>query len=324
MRSASLKLAAVIVTFNRFEKLKETVCRTLREPFSFIVIVDNASTDETKTWLENLDDDRLIVKHLKKNTGGAGGFHHGFKTVAEETDADWLVCFDDDAYPEKGTVERFCRLALPETVASVAAAVYLPGGDISEMNRPRQNPFWHLHYFIRTALKGKRGFYVSDDAYQTEMPSEIDASSFVGYFVRCDLVKTVFGLPRTELFIYADDLIYSMQAHRHGYLHLFYPQLHFMHDCATLVNQEAVYRPIWKVYYTYRNRIEMYRIGFGIFFYPLLWLETPVWRRHAGRYDNPALFSALFEMALADAKKRDFSRTHEALLAFIREFEYAQ
>ena len=318
-----MKFAAVIVTFNRLGKLKETVARTLCEPFSYVIVVNNASADGTAAWLDALDEERLIVKYLPKNLGGAGGFHYGFKTAVDETDAEWLVCFDDDAYPERGVLAAFEALSLPDDVASVASAVYLPNGAISEMNRPRYNPFWHFRRFLKTAIKGKSGFYVPDGAYSSGTLSEIDASTFVGYFVRADLVKTSMGLPRCELFIYADDLIYTMQAHKLGYRHLFCSKLKFVHDCDTLVNQQDIYRPVWKVYYTYRNRIEMYRVGFGLFFHPILWLQLPKWRAQAKYYENPALFLRLFELALSDAMKRDFSRSHEELLAFIEGVEHA-
>lgn len=310
-----MNCAAVIVTFNRLEKLKETVARTVEEPFSSIIIVNNASTDGTAGWLDSLNDDRLIVKHLKKNTGGAGGFHHGFKAVVNETDAKWLVCFDDDAHPEEGTVEQFSKMTLREDVASIAAAVYLPNGEISEMNRPRYNPFWHFLHFLKTALHGKSGFYVSDDDYISKQCIPVDASTFVGYFIRCSHVVGAMGLPRSELFIYADDLIYSMQARQNGFRHLFCPRLRFIHDCDTLTEQKDIYTPYWKIYYTYRNRIEMYRQGFGVFFYPMVRLQFRKWKKMEKHYDRSELFQRLLMLAYTDAMKQDFTRAHEEILA---------
>ena len=91
-------LVAVIVTFNRLEKLKETIARTLDNPFYRVVVVNNASTDDTRNWLDSLSDPRLENLHNKTNLGGAGGFNRGLAHVAKELPgADWLVCFDDDA-----------------------------------------------------------------------------------------------------------------------------------------------------------------------------------------------------------------------------------
>lgn len=60
------KIAAVIVTYNRLELLKEclqAVQEQSKKVYS-IVVVNNASTDGTTEFLETIDDARLVVKPL--------------------------------------------------------------------------------------------------------------------------------------------------------------------------------------------------------------------------------------------------------------------
>ena len=48
------RLVAVVVTYNRLDKLKATLARLLESPASelaAVVVVDNASTDATAAWL---------------------------------------------------------------------------------------------------------------------------------------------------------------------------------------------------------------------------------------------------------------------------------
>ncbi len=98
----------------------------------------------------------------------------------------------------------------------------------------------------------------------------------MGFFLRLSLIREQrIGLPRSELFIYADDIIYVLEMRKTGVKHWFVPKLKFSHDCQTLVNQKDVYRPLWKVYYTFRNRLEMYRIASGIFYPFVLLLKIP-------------------------------------------------
>ena len=90
-------VVAVIVTFNRLEKLKICLEKTLENNFYRVVVVNNCSTDGTFKWLAEHNDPRLIVIDSKENLGGAGGFECGFRFAAERLlDANWLVCFDDD------------------------------------------------------------------------------------------------------------------------------------------------------------------------------------------------------------------------------------
>lgn len=103
----SQRVAAVIVTYNRLEKLK-TVLRTVRAqttPPDWIVVIDNASNDGTKEFLAAQDDPALDVTRLEENTGGAGGFATGTKR-AYDLGADLFWLMDDDCYPEPEALER--------------------------------------------------------------------------------------------------------------------------------------------------------------------------------------------------------------------------
>jgi GT2 family glycosyltransferase len=313
------KLIAVIVTFNRLEKLKETLEHAINKGFYKIVVVNNCSTDGTKAWLDTMKSESLVVLHTESNQGGAGGFQRGFSYAADQLpEADWLVCFDDDAYPVGNVVETFNKLDIPDDVGSLAAAVYLPNGQISEMNRPSRNPFWHLKAFFAASTKGRHGFHVNDEHYQLNTPMEIDASSFVGCFVRLALIRSrQIGLPRSELFIYADDIIYVLELRKTGFRHWFIPTIAFSHDCQTLVNQQDVYHPLWRVYYTFRNRLEMYRIASG-FFYPLVllikipkcFLTVRFYEKHERRN-----FLKITRQAVWDGLWRNYSKTHEQVVA---------
>ena len=308
------KLVAVIVTFNRMDKLPETVHHTLAQNFHRIIVVNNCSTDSTAQWLDGLDDNRLVIIHSVSNQGGAGGFHQGFRYAAQEIpEAEWLVCFDDDAYPKAGVVENFDLLNIPDDVGSLAAAVYLPDGRISEMNRPSMNPFWHLKQLFGAASKGRQGFHVDDSSYEGTTTEEVDASSFVGCFIRLSLIREMkIGLPRAELFIYADDIIYLLELRRAGFRHLFVPSITFVHDCQTLINQRDVYHPLWKVYYTFRNRLETYRIAAGVFYPLVLLIKVPQFFltfRHYEQHERK-LFLRIAATAVWDGILRIYTKTH--------------
>ena len=61
------RLVAVVVTYNRLNKLQDTVARLLEAApadLAAVVVVDNASTDGTAAWLANQSDPRLDVVSL--------------------------------------------------------------------------------------------------------------------------------------------------------------------------------------------------------------------------------------------------------------------
>ena len=318
-------IVAVIVTFNRIEALKITMENTFKQPFHKVIVVNNVSTDGTGEWLDSLSEERLVIIHSETNQGGAGGFHQGFRYAAEQLpQADWLLCYDDDAYPEEGALDGFQAMEIPPDVGGVAGAVYLPNGQISEMNRPSKNPFWHLNELVSAAVKGRHGFHINDEDYSLNSPMEIDASSFVGFFLRLSLIREGhIGLPMSELFIYADDIIYVLEMRKAGFRHLFAPTLEFNHDCQTLVEQRDVYHPLWKVYYVFRNRLEMYRVASGLFYPLILLIKIPkcFWTAWYYPSGERGLFLKITAKAVWDGVRRNYSKTHAQIVAISRPAE---
>ena len=261
-QSERFKLAAVVVTFNRLHQLKTTINRLLSEDIDHLYVVDNGSTDQSRDWLASLTEPRLHILLAEKNLGGAGGFEVGLKAAVAEQDPDWIVVMDDDARPYPGAMTDFRALDLANRHA-VAGAVYYPNGQICEMNRPSRNPFWHPRVFLKTLFGGGRlGFHIPDSDYQGG-GLDLDASSFVGFFVSRAAITQV-GYPDGRLFLYGDDVIYTLGLRKSGLTLRFAPGIRFEHDCTTFTGTERVYSPIWKVYYNYRNGLIMYRLAAGI------------------------------------------------------------
>lgn len=237
------KLVAVVVTYNRLDKLKVTLARLLDSPASElaeVVVVDNASSDGTGDWLAMQSDTRLTVLRSATNSGGAGGFAWGMRHAMEAFAPDWLVVMDDDGRPEPGALAAFHALPAQKWDA-IAAAVYFPSGEICEMNCPSRNPFWRLPEFIRTALGGGRaGFHLDPAQYEGE-GTAIDVTSFVGFFISAEAIARI-GYPDPSLFIYGDDGIYTLQLSAAGGRIGFEPGIRFEHDLTSFQGSGEVQR----------------------------------------------------------------------------------
>lgn len=312
-------LVAVMVTYNRLPQLKVGIEALSRQDCEAIVVVDNCSTDGTREWLleEARRQERLDVVLAPRNLGGAGGFEMGFRHAMDRYRPDWLVCFDDDAYPRPGAFRAFLDSDL-DGVDAAAAAVYFPGGDICEMNRPSLNPFWHWRLFLKTVLgKGRRGFHLEDTDYRASRPVDIDSTSFVGFFIRGGMVARV-GLPEGRLFIYGDDVLYALNVRREGGRIVFLPWVRFTHDCSTFSTHEKTFEPLWKAYYTYRNGLRVYHTAAGWLFWLFLPFKVTRWLLNARHYDDPRPYLRLTRAALRDAATRRYDRSHEAVMRMAR------
>ena len=276
-----------------------------------MVVVDNASTDGTREWLEQCDDPRLHLILHDHNAGGAGGFALGMAAALEHFNPDWLLCYDDDAFPAPDTLRQFSAADLSDC-DSAAAAVYYPDGRLCEMNRPSYNPFWHPRKLLRTALgvftgRARGAFHVTDSAYQGAEALPIDSSSFVGFFVRADWVRRL-PLPEPGLFIYGDDVLYTLNLTKHGARHRFLPTVRFIHDCSTFQTARRGYHPLWKAYFTYRNGLLIYRMAAGVWFYPVALLKALLWLAAVRHYRNKRRYLRLWWQAVRDGIRQDLSR----------------
>ena len=317
------RVAALVVTHNRLDQLRRTLQRLLAEPLDHLIVVNNASTDGTGVWLAAEGDPRLHVITAPRNVGGAGGFELGLAEVRSTLDPDWCVVMDDDARPEPDMIARFKDEVEDYVQAdwhAIAAGVFYPDGVICEMNRPSRNPFWHFRNFVRTAIGGGRGgFHMHDDDYGAATLQQVDATSFVGLFLsRHALARG--GLPDGRLFLYGDDVIYTLGLTRAGGRIGFAPWLRFEHDCSTFERAERagerLYRPMWKVYYNYRNGLMGYRLAAGpVLFWPVLALMVPKWLLQSRRYGPQArLFRRLLRLAVGDALAGRCDRPHAEIV----------
>ncbi|EYD70558.1 glycosyltransferase [Limimaricola hongkongensis] len=292
------RIAAVVVTYNRLPALQETLNRLLSEPLDHVIVVENGSTDGTGDWLATQSDPRLVVLRPESNLGGAGGFEMGLRDAAARFDPDWTVLMDDDARPAPGAIAAFrgeTLPTLPDDTGAVAAAVFLPDGAVCEMNRPTRNPFWDRKLFWATLRGGTHAFHLTDAELRGAAAQPVDVASFVGFFLSRAALERV-GLPDGGMFIYGDDVSYSLRLRRAGMGLLLDPRLRFEHACGSLGTDMAL-RPIWKIYYLARNNIEVCRLATG----PVLWpfavgFYALAWMRRSRRY--PAAERGLYRRML--------------------------
>lgn len=307
------RIVALVVTHNRLGQLRRTVSRLLEETVDHLLVIDNGSSDGTSAWLAAQADPRLTIITSAQNSGGAGGFEVGMREATARFDPDWLVLMDDDARPDPGMIAAF-RAKDHGTADAVAAAVYYPDGRICEMNRPSVNPFWSRGSFLRTIRRGRMGFHVPDAAYQGRQIA-IDGASFVGLFMsRAGVARA--GFPDGQLFLYGDDVMYTLGLRRAGGNIRFAPDLRFEHDCGTFDGDIRVARPLWKAYYLHRNALLVYRRAAGPWFPMVLAAVLPKWWAKGRAYGpDRRAFRALLRLALRDALTGRRNRTHAEILA---------
>ncbi len=245
----SKSLAAVVVTYNRSEKLRKVLDALLvqtRMPEK-IYVIDNASTDDTPEVVGSFDPE--IVRHVRlpENVGGAGGFNAGMR-LAYEDGHDYFWISDDDAYPAADAIEILERELesfddrTQYRAPFACSVVDWTDGTLCNMNNPETVWDWPRWYRKDSAV-----FLVK-------------SCSFVSVLV-CRWAVQKHGLPIKEYFIWQDDVEYTLRLSR-SYPGLFCPDSRIVHDTpknegTTLAKLNA--DNLWKYKFGVRNQASRVR-----------------------------------------------------------------
>jgi rhamnopyranosyl-N-acetylglucosaminyl-diphospho-decaprenol beta-1,3/1,4-galactofuranosyltransferase len=245
-------VAVVVVTYNRaglLLRMLGALAASERSPDA-VIVVDNASTDHTKTVLDGAmeahRDLPLQVIRPERNLGGSGGFHLGVEAAYEQGfDRIWLM--DDDVLPAPDClgvlmdVDEDCLMSVREDIA----------GHLVEKAA--------VTFDLRNPLRIKPKTAMVETAYgeRAAMPDKVELQNvaFEGFMVRRRVVEEI-GLPDPDFFIFYDDVDYALRARRAGF------RIWAVRD-AVLVRQLDFDQQHdlggWKGYYMYRNLFTVHR-----------------------------------------------------------------
>lgn len=236
------KIAAVVVTYNRFDLVQRTISALKNQTrrLDAIIVIDNACTDGTSEWLD--EQKGLLVIH-QDNVGGAGGFWRGIKE-AYERGYDWIWCMDDDVFPREDCLEQMLKHS-DDTIGILCPHRIMGGKSyIAELKRINlSNPFKDIADRPLT----------SEEVMNNDVV-DIQGMSFEGPLIKRDVVKRI-GLPNKDLFILFDDTDYSYRTFLAGYrVVLVRDTIIDKHHFTTILTENQLkVRNKWKLPYHIRN-----------------------------------------------------------------------
>ncbi len=261
-----MKVAAVVVTYNRKELLKKNICCLLSQQTDAdldIIVVDNASDDGTCEYISSyIEDGAVIYRNTGTNLGGAGGFQYGIR-YAVENDYDFVWVMDDDCMPEKNTLDEFLKAdkKLGGNYGFLSSKALWKDGNICKMNIQRKTLTKPLDMSVDELTK-------------------IAMASFVSLFIPVTVIRQA-GLPIKEFFIWTDDWEFTRRISR-KYDCYFVPHSVVVHESASNIGANiATDTPerLERYKLLYRNDVYLYRReGFIGFAYEVVRLSAHILR----------------------------------------------
>ncbi|GEA77085.1 glycosyl transferase family 2 [Latilactobacillus sakei] len=240
-----MKIAAVIVTHNRREKLEKAIDSLLNQsmPVEKIVIVDNQSTDDTYDFLTEKAQtfSQIQVIHSEENLGGAGGFNLALAATLKLEEIDWISIADDDAVYDQEYMAQMFKLSEEQPNIGCFTGTVIEDGAIGTEHRVKIDDLDRLQLSK-----------IEIAAYESNF--EVDIATFVGVFLSKKVLEEI-GLPEKNFFIWYDDIEYSLRIKKETtIINNINAKIYHLTDNNS-VGADGFQRPIgWKDYYGYRNR----------------------------------------------------------------------
>lgn len=124
------KITAVIVNWNRKNdviRLLDTVSR-LNYPLTKVVVVDNASTDDSVSAIRCHPLDVILIEN-PINLGGTGGFNSGIRYALDNLEQDYIWLIDNDATVDPNALSALVYVMEQDTSIAVAGSKILNAHD---------------------------------------------------------------------------------------------------------------------------------------------------------------------------------------------------
>lgn len=296
MENKKMKIGAVVVTYNRLDKLKKALESFEKQLYlpAYVIVADNANTDGTAQYLRQWQKEdagfEKIILTMESNMGGSGGFYAGIKRAMEQ-EADWIWVSDDDAYLKDDALKQASDYLEEQPDLDKISAIC---GKVIKNGKMDIN---HGKYYY------KKGIRICEASIPAEMYEkkefEMGSFTYVGTIMNKKKLLEA-GLPNKDYFIYWDDLEHGIRMRKAGKI-IGVPGIVAYHD----VGEEGS-GINWKLYYSYRNMIDTYRKHFsGVCYdYFCLKIRVKIFLNHMTGHKKLEL--NILEEAFKNARQQKF------------------
>ncbi|SRR5579871_181225 len=201
----SASIASVTVAYNGAHTLPRhlTAVKQQTRKVDEIIVVNNASTDDTLKSVAAVDP-KITIVNLPKNSGVGGGFAAGLEYAALQKKYDWIWLFDQDSCPAPDALEQLLNAAAKHGTRNPGIAIVAPVCRHPQTGLSCPGMSWRNGRLVQTPI---------DPGNDVTFVDTVISS---GTLIRRDAVERA-GLPRADFFMDFVDHEHCLRIRRHGF-----------------------------------------------------------------------------------------------------------
>lgn len=238
----------IILNYNSKLYLKNCLDSLMKQtyPNFEIIVVDNASTDDSLKIMKNYPKIKLIKN--KSNLGFAGGNNVGIRSSKGK----YVVFIDSDTLVDKNCISELIKVAeMDEKIGVVGCKVYylLAGNQKSNI---LQYAGGKLHKFLNFYLFTTKIGNTKKDLGQYEKIKEVDFAHGCAFLIKKSMTDKI-GLMDEKYFLYGEETDLHYRAKEVGYKIFYAPEAKIWHFGSPGIGKIS-YK---KTYYITRSNIRL-------------------------------------------------------------------
>lgn len=229
-------LSIVILNYNACQYLKrcvESIINSDLHGIKFeIILVDNASTDDSKDVIKELKkENKNIEFHFNKENLG---FSRGNNSAVSKTSGKYVLFLNPDTFVENNALKQIYDYMEDNSKVGVCCPrLDLPDGTLtSASHRGFPTPWNAITHFsgLRRLFPYSKIFagYTMGWKLKSNKPHEVDAISGGFFFVRRSAAEEV-GWWDEDYFMYGEDIDFCYRLKQKGWKVMFLPQISVLH-----------------------------------------------------------------------------------------------
>lgn len=222
------KLSIIVLSYNTKDLLQQTLQSIPKHPDWEVIVVDNASSDDSVAMLQQAFPSVKLILN-KKNLGFAAANNQAIKQATGE----FVLLLNSDTVVQPNALEQLLQLLeQDESIGVVTPKVVLPDGSIDlACHRGMPTPWRAFTYFSKleqvfpnSKLFG--GYHLTHKDFN--VTHEVEAVSGVAMMVRRSVIDKV-GMLDERFFFYAEDLDWCLRIREARWKIVYHPQATILH-----------------------------------------------------------------------------------------------